>query len=278
MSSVQSFSNSQSFNGKVGSWTYKNFDKNSLYPNSTAKPYQANFSISIWRDWYIVSQTVRGKINYNGTEKCSINTSSSQSTKTDSTSSTGGEVTGYNKGSATIQLGYYGSSNLMAIDVSGTVTHYFYRYDFSATAGTGVTSASVSSSTGYDGDKITFSCVIPTGYVFDGWYNGNTKVSSSQSYTHTVNGADLTLTAKAHQQTHNVNGTYNGSTKAILTGITGDVGVSYNGKTKTMPTDATEFTLGEKGKAMHTDVVVGSAAPLQCAEKLMRSPLVIKYV
>ena len=38
---------------------------------------------------------------------------------------------------------------------------------------------------------------MQSGYVFDGWYSGTVKVSGSQSYTYTVNGSDLALTAKA---------------------------------------------------------------------------------
>ncbi len=262
---------------KSNYWVYYDFNSSALYPNATAHPFKADFSYQL-KCSYGISSTAYGLIQIGGTSFLSNSTSSksyqsySESGKTDSA------IVNSTRGT-TIRAGLQ-SWNIFvdACMNSANVTLYFTRYDFSASAGSGVTSASVSSSTGYDGDTVTFSCVIPTGYAFDGWYSGNTKVSGSQSYTHTVAGADLSLTAKAHQNTHSVNGTYNGSTKAILTGISGNVGVTYNGKTKTMPTDGTEFTLGETNKAMHTDVTVGSAEPLHCAEKLLYSPLVLNYV
>lgn len=280
-------SSTQSFTTRVDDkWTkstsYVNYglSTSSLFPNDTAKPFRADFSVTVRRDWYLVgSPTAYGKLVCNGVEKA-YQKNDSESAKTNSlTGDTSSEVVNNTRGTTTLTASVrINNSTCSAVLVSAIATYYFTRYDFSATAGSGVTSASVSSSTGYDGDTVTFSCVIPTGYAFDGWYSGNTKVSSSQSYTHTVAGADLSLTAKAHQNTHSVNGTYNGSTKAILTGISGNVGVTYNGKTKTMPTDGTEFTLGETNKAMHTDVAVGSAEPLHCAEKLLYSPLVLNYV
>lgn len=75
------------------------------------------------------------------------------------------------------------------------VTYYFTRYDFAANGEN--CSVSVSSSTGYDGDAITFSAVPNSACTFLGWYNGDTRLTTSRTYTHTVAGADLTLTAKA---------------------------------------------------------------------------------
>lgn len=72
----------------------------------------------------------------------------------------------------------------------------FNSYSFGASADDN-TSTSLSSSSGFDGDKITFKATPKSGCVFDGWYNGTTRVSTSQSYTVTVNGADVFLTAKS---------------------------------------------------------------------------------
>lgn len=92
-----------------------------------------------------------------------------------------------------------------------------------------------------------------------------------------MSGADLSLMAKAHQNTHNVNGTYSGSTKAILTGISGDVAVGYNGKTKTLNASSASHTLSCANKVMRGNVSVGSAS-LATGGKVMRSDLVLNYV
>lgn len=36
------------------------------------------------------------------------------------------------------------------------------------------------------GDNVTVNAVVEEGYTFDGWYNGDTKVSSNTSYTFTI--------------------------------------------------------------------------------------------
>lgn len=74
-------------------------------------------------------------------------------------------------------------------------------YTLSLTAGDYIDSVSGGGTKTF-GDSVTVEAVLDTqaGYTitFDGWYNGGTKVSSSQSYTFTYNTADdLSLTAKA---------------------------------------------------------------------------------
>lgn len=81
----------------------------------------------------------------------------------------------------------------------GQLTLYFKRYSCAAmTAGSGVTSASVSSAEPWDGDDVTFTATLAAGATFDGWYSDaacTQRVSTSLSYTTTA--ADLTLYAKA---------------------------------------------------------------------------------
>lgn len=83
----------------------------------------------------------------------------------------------------------------------GQLTLYFNRYSCAAmTAGSGVTSASVSDPEPWDGDEITFTATLAAGATFDGWYSDvecTQRVSTSLSYTTTA--ADLTLYAKATQ-------------------------------------------------------------------------------
>ena len=47
----------------------------------------------------------------------------------------------------------------------------------------------------YGESEVTVIAVVDEGYEFDGWYNGNTKVSSDAEYTFTVSG-DISIKAK----------------------------------------------------------------------------------
>ena len=47
----------------------------------------------------------------------------------------------------------------------------------------------------FEGQTATLNATANSGYIFSGWYNGSTKVSSSKSYTFTVTG-NVSLTAK----------------------------------------------------------------------------------
>lgn len=266
-------------------YTLNDAAKGVIFPNSTAHPIKADLSFAVKRGFSVISAvTSNGRIKYNGS-KLVTGGQASQTEKVYSvTGTTDSAVTTSTKGSRLQLILFSGVFGTKAYMSYATFTLYFTRYDFSATAGSGVTSASMSSSTGYGGGSIEFSCVIPTGYVFDGWYKAGaqTPYSTAQSFTYTIptdNAAnyDLALTAKAHQSTHSVNGTYNGSTKAILTGITGDVSVGYNGKSKTLNASSASHTLSCSGKVMRGNVSVGSAS-LATGGKIMRSDLALNYV
>lgn len=92
----------------------------------------------------------------------------------------------------------------------GQLTLYFKRYVCAAmTAGSGVTSATVSDAEPWDGDNVTFTATLAAGAVFDGWYSDaacTQCVSTSLSYTTTA--ADLTLYAKATQAAPTGTGVY----------------------------------------------------------------------
>lgn len=85
----------------------------------------------------------------------------------------------------------------------GQLTLYFKRYVCAAmTAGSGVTSATVSDADPWDGDSVTFTATLAVGATFDGWYSDaacTQRVSTELSYTATA--ADLTLYAKATKAT-----------------------------------------------------------------------------
>ena len=48
-----------------------------------------------------------------------------------------------------------------------------------------------------EGTILDFKAILKNGYVFDGWYNGSTRVSTSATYTGITISSNLTLTAKA---------------------------------------------------------------------------------
>ncbi|MBP3619716.1 MAG: InlB B-repeat-containing protein, partial [Clostridia bacterium] len=61
---------------------------------------------------------------------------------------------------------------------------------------TGYISGQTSSSSVYSGSSVTCTASVASGYSFDGWYNGTTRVSTSSTYTITPTSA-TTLTVKA---------------------------------------------------------------------------------
>jgi uncharacterized repeat protein (TIGR02543 family) len=88
---------------------------------------------------------------------------------------------------------------LVGTDVNKNATAHFTPIEYSVTANAGAGgSASVSSADGapyYYNEEVTFTAVPDSGYAFDGWYNGSTLVSNSQTYTVNVTG-DISLTAQ----------------------------------------------------------------------------------
>ena len=81
------------------------------------------------------------------------------------------------------------------------------------------------------GQTATLNATANSGYIFSGWYNGSTKVSSNKSYTFTVT-ENVTLTAKFYplSMTYKVTATANPAEGGTVTG-----GGSYSaGKTATV--------------------------------------------
>lgn len=80
-----------------------------------------------------------------------------------------------------------------------SLTLYFTQYNCSANAvGNGMQSASVSNSSPYKGDTVTFTPKLVNGATWDGWYSDaecTQLVSTEQTYTTAA--ADITLYAKA---------------------------------------------------------------------------------
>lgn len=207
--------------------------KNILYPNGTAHPTTFDIHTSFHTDGKWLSNPdarLYVDFNVNGAGYSGITDSSSGTTviittKTSFTNltKTYSDVvqaskdlfTSSNKSNVSIRIGTKATSTKSYIRYVG-LFFYFTRYDFSAVSGEGVASASVSSATGYDGDEITFTAEVQDGYEFVGWYAGDTLVSTSQSYTHTINGSDLQLTAKAVRLYTNLYVKENGAYTRVL--------------------------------------------------------------
>lgn len=84
--------------------------------------------------------------------------------------------------------------------ITGRNTYHFpKKYSFSVSAGTGG-SASVSgggSSGSYEkGASVNVSATTDNGYTFDGWYDGSTRKSTSESYSFNMPAKNYSLTAK----------------------------------------------------------------------------------
>lgn len=146
-----------------------------------------------------------------------------------------------------------GFNNAVAA-VSAHLEFDFTRYDFSASAGMGIESATATAN-GYDGDPITFSASLQSGYDFDGWYNGGTKVSSSLTYNYTVNGTDLSLEARAVPATKTVTVTYDGM-QIMSQSFIPPMTVSYNGTQIASIGSGQTKILQCDGKIMIDDVVI----------------------
>lgn len=110
-------------------------------------------------------------------------------------------------------------------------------YNLLLTAGTG---GSVSGAGTFSHNTTVTAVATPqAGYTFEGWYNGNTKVSSSSNYAFTIL-VNTSLTAKFTQNSYIIaviregngsvtgGGTYNHGTNATLT-ATPSTGYSFNG-------------------------------------------------
>lgn len=72
------------------------------------------------------------------------------------------------------------------------------EFTLAATSGTGV-SAVDGGGTVQRGSSATLTATVSEGYTFDGWYDGETKVSGDNPYTFTMPAANVSLEARAAQ-------------------------------------------------------------------------------
>ena len=72
------------------------------------------------------------------------------------------------------------------------------EFTLAATTGTGVESVE-GAGTVQRGEQATLTATVTEGYTFDGWYDGETKVSGDNPYTLTMPASNLSLEARATQ-------------------------------------------------------------------------------
>ena len=172
---------------------------NALYPSSTAKPFKMDHTIGAGQG--LASSSPYIYLQIGGTTVQSLTGLSVLSASTYSAPGmTVSAVTGSTR-SSIIRYAVHSSSAYNAVAGNSIkFTLYFYQYDCSAlTSGNGVASTSISNSTPYYNDSVTYSAVVKSGATWQGWYSdeGHTNlVSNSISYTTTPNN-DQTLYAYA---------------------------------------------------------------------------------
>jgi len=257
------------------------FDLNStamgiLYPNSAARPTKATIQMSGCRSASLFGAKADVMLYFNGGRVYDENFTSQSTETVKHENLTDSVITGSTKGSTIkVELKRLTGYNSVSVNiVSGFITLFFNQYSFSASGEN--CSAQVSSATGFDGDTVTYSCTPTAGAVFNGWYNGSTLVSTSQTYTHTVSGSDLTLTAKATVTTSTLTAAYGGRTILTVSGLSGNQSVSYNGQTIATLAVGNSKTLNCSGKVMKTNISV-AGKNLLCAGKIMATNVALHY-
>lgn len=165
---------------------------NALFPNGIAKPVSGYMSAGIARTGLSGTSTIYGYVDGNKALEC---TSKNNKYALYSANMSDVILANASRLSSIVFSGKSSTSVNQTAANNVTISLTFVRYDFAARAEN--CSVSVSSSTGYDGDTITFTATPNSACTFLGWYNGSTRVSTSKTYSHTVAGGDLILTAKA---------------------------------------------------------------------------------
>lgn len=177
----------------TATFTMNDAGRDVLFPSAEAKAYK----VEVW------AQTIATLNNSKNTINVAIagqNVIATQKIRTSLTEHTGG-INGHFAKTATsvvytikIANGFHGAG---VRDTS--ITAYFRQYSCAANAaGNGIKSVSVSNTSPYEGETVTFSAELYNGATWNGWYSNaacTNLVSTEQIYT--VSAADLTLYANA---------------------------------------------------------------------------------
>ena len=185
-------------NGSTSGYaTLNDAAKNVLYPTATAHPFKIDSEIRGSRS--AGSMTVN--LEFGGTVVHSQSfTSTSLSTKT-STNITSSAVTSSTRNTQ-IRWNVKGKNGDNQRVAHVKLVLYFNQYTMSANKGTGangIQSVSVSNSSPYQGDTVTFTPKLVNGATWDGWYSDaacTQLVSTEQNYSVSPS-SDITLYAKA---------------------------------------------------------------------------------
>ena len=136
-------------------------------------------------------------------------------------------------------------------DATYTAEYSVNTYTVTYAKGTGIASVSKASETvSYGGNAVGSTATVTTGYTFDGWYNGGTRVSTSLTYAPTNVKSNLTLTAKATINKYtvtaspyfrNTDGTGNYTSGTTGGTVSGGGSVNYGGSTTVTATPAAGY-------------------------------------
>lgn len=145
------------------------------------------------------------------------------------------------------------ASREVTVTANATYTAEYTTNTYTVTyvKGTGVTTISKTSETVSWGANATgCTATVTTGYTFDGWYNGGTRVSTSLTYAPTNVKSNLTLTAKATINKYtvtaspyfrNTDGTGNYTSGTTGGTVSGGGSVNYGGSTTVTATPAAGY-------------------------------------
>lgn len=145
------------------------------------------------------------------------------------------------------------ASREVTVTANATYTAEYTTNTYTVTyvKGTGIATISKTSETVSWGANATgCTATVTTGYTFDGWYNGGTRVSTSLTYAPTNVKSNLTLTAKATINKYtvtaspyfrNTDGTGNYTSGTIGGTVSGGGSVNYGGSTTVTATPAAGY-------------------------------------
>lgn len=170
-----------------------------LFPSDTAKPFKADAGV-------VTASRFSGSTGnnnqmwayLNGTTTTALNVTKDSQDKIDYGITSG--VAGTTKSQADFRVYLKHNSGAVAVGGNAYFKLYFYQYSCSANAvGNGIQSVSVSNSSPYEGDTVTFTPKLVNGATWDGWYSDaecTQLVSTEQNYSVSPS-SDITLYAKA---------------------------------------------------------------------------------
>lgn len=246
-----------------------------LFPNGTAHPTRMTGSVAI--TCTASGSSSGGDMIIDGTNVASAHSTTSKTASFDLSS--GAATSASRASSIQVKLTAASMTFIKNRTTANNImfTAYFTRYDFSASTGSNVTSASVSSSTGYDGDTIKYRCTLDSGAEWQGWYKDGALYSATKDLDITVSGSDLTLEARATMPivTKTLSATYNGAQlQGFPISVQADVDITYGGISKgTVPFSGGAKTLMCAHKLCNGNIGIGGKM-LQCTNKLMTSDIV----